>query len=72
MKSIFKNRKNFAVAGSQFDNMPFYASEVSKRSTVEWQSRHGNSCVYAIDDEEEDCDLVSRISSSWLLAMPKP
>ena len=59
MKALFKDRKDFTIVTSQFGNMLFYTSAVSKRTAVEWlKEKYGDCDIYAIGDEEGDRGMV--------------
>ncbi|EET89912.1 MAG: Haloacid dehalogenase domain protein hydrolase type 3 [Candidatus Micrarchaeum acidiphilum ARMAN-2] len=62
MKTLFKNKKEFTIVVSQFGNMLFYTSKVSKRTAVKWLKKTTGSCnLYAIGDEDNDYKMVNRI-----------
>lgn len=59
MKRLFKDKDGFTIVVSQFGNMLFYTSKVSKRTAVEWLKNRKRGCdIYAIGDEEGDYRMV--------------
>ncbi len=73
MKELFKDRKDFTIVTSQFGNMLFYTSAVSKRTAVEWlKKRYGDCNIYAIGDEEGDFGMVDGLGRFMAVGNANP